>query len=117
MDSTPGDFNIPELKAKLLALLGDDAKIYPARIEQSFPRILDRIVALWGKPGLDAYLDELMIASRPGRQGFPDDVAMELFRLSNCHSALGLTKQTNGFGWAGIEDAEMHRKEFTKVQK
>ena len=103
-------FDIPALRAELLAHLGSHADVYPAHVEQSFPRILARIVALWGKPGLDDFLSSLMVSDRPGRQGFPPAVAMEIFRLSMVHGSLGLTpQQAAGTGWSGIEDAELFK--------
>jgi hypothetical protein len=111
---TPEEIDIPALKSKLLEALGGDASAYPVAIEQKFPRIFAKIVNLWGRAGLDALLDDLMVSDRPGRQGFPDDVAREIFRLSMVHGALGLTKQRGAFGWSGIDDPELYKKEFTK---
>ena len=103
-------FDVPALRTELLTHLGSHADVYPVHIEQSFPRILARIVALWGKPGLDDFLSSLMVSDRPGRQGFPPAVAMEIFRLSMVHGSLGLTpQQAAGTGWSGIEDAELFK--------
>ncbi len=82
-------FDIPALRAELLAHLGSHADVYPVHLEQGFPRILAKIVALWGKPSLEDFLSGLMVSDRPGRQGFPPDVAMEIFRLSMLHGTLG----------------------------
>lgn len=114
--AAPESYDIPELKASLLSFLGDDSKVYPTQIENKFPRILAKIVSLWGKPGLDAYLSELMVSARPGRQGFPDDVAMEIFRLSMAHDALGLSKPLagHGTGWSGVEDPAIFRKALAR---
>jgi hypothetical protein len=101
--------DIPALKARLLECLGEHADIYPAHIEQGFPRILAKIVALWGKPALDDFLSGLMVSDRPGRQGFPPDAAMEIFRLSMLHGSLGFTPQQTGTGWSGIEDSELFK--------
>ncbi|QKV56524.1 MAG: hypothetical protein HT580_04165 [Dechloromonas sp.] len=49
MENDQQEFDIPALRARLLVLLGADAGAYPRHLEQRFPRILDRIVALWGK--------------------------------------------------------------------
>jgi hypothetical protein len=108
-------YDIPALKARFLELLGEHADVYPANIEQRFPRILHKIVTLWGKPELEAVFDELMVSTRPGRQGFPSEVAMELFRLSTLYGKLGLVaKRQQGTGWAGVDDAELFKREFTK---
>ena len=111
---TPETYDVAQLNATLRALLGSDATFYPTQIEIKFPRILAKIVSLWGKPGLDVYLGELMVSDRPGRQGFPGDVAMEIFRLSTIHSALGLSKEHVGTGWAGIQDPDIYRKAIAK---
>ena len=115
METTPEEFDIPTLRAQMLACLGEkNADCYPTQLEKQYPRILARIVASWGNPALDAYLDELMLPERPGRRGFPGEVAMDIFRLSTVHSALGLTKVRQGTGWAGLEDAELYRKALKK---
>lgn len=67
---------------------------YPSELEQKFPRIITRILALWGEPELDAYLDELILPSRPGRQGFPYKVASEIFTLSSIHASITSKKLT-----------------------
>ena len=112
------NFDIPALKAQLLERLGSHADIYPAHLEQNFPRILAKIVALWGTPVLDDFLSGLMVSDRPGRQGFPPDAAMEIFRLSMLHSSLGFTPQvSSGTGWSGIEDAELNKHGVTKGKR
>lgn len=103
-------YDVPALKAQLLERLGENAKVYPVGIEQQFPRILAKIVALWGKPALDDFLAGLMVAGRPGRQGFAPDIAMEIFRLSPLHGSLGFTpQQALGTGWTGLDDAELFK--------
>ncbi|HXE39809.1 MAG TPA: hypothetical protein VN639_15195 [Azonexus sp.] len=102
--------DVSELRAKLMALLGEDKKYYPTQIEERFPRILVQIVAQWGKPELDGYLNELMLPNRPGRQGFPPAIAMEIFHLVNLHSALNLTPQNSGTGWSGVDNPEQFKK-------
>ena len=102
----------------MLACLGRDAGLYPVQVEQQFPRILERMVALWGKAGLDAYLADLMVTQRPDRKGFPHDVAMEIFRLATVHGALGLTPNTSlGTAWDWVEDPELFKHEFVKNLK
>ena len=112
------DFDIPALKAKLLDHLGPNAGIYPVLLEQQFPRLLEKIVALWGKPGLDAFLADLMVTQRPGRQGFSHDVALEIFRLASLHSALGVSPNNSlGTAWGWIEDPELFKREFLNPLK
>ena len=109
------EYDIPGLRAELLACLGEHQDAYPKAIEKNYPRILARIVELWGKPELDAYLGSLMVSDRAGRQGFPGDVAMEVFRLATLYGTLGLApKQVAGSGWAGIDDAELFKRHLTR---
>ena len=91
--------DIPYLREKMLSFLGDKADAYPRQIEQHFPRILAKLVDLWGKPAASAYLDGLMFADdRANRQGFPSDVASELLRLSMIHDALQSQKKPSSQG-------------------
>ena len=110
-------FDIPSLREKMLALLGDKATAYPRQIEQHFPRILAKLVELWGKPAASMFLNDLMFSDdRPNRQGFPSEVASELLRLSMIHDALQSTKKPSSqSGWsdddlgADVEDLSSRR--------
>lgn len=113
----PETIDVKQLAASLHELLGKDDAHYPAQIERRFPRILEKVVSLWNKAELDAYLNELMVSDRHDRQGFPDDVALEIFHLSTIHAAKGLSAGHVGTGWAGIQDAELYRKALTKEHK
>lgn len=110
----PENYDVSVLRAQLTAHLGADAGYYPKRIEAQYPRILAKIVELWGSATLDDYLNELMLPSRPGRQGFPPDIAMEIFHLVNIHSSLQLSAKPTGTGWSGIEDPEQFKKALSK---
>lgn len=49
-----------------------------------FPRIVNRLAKLWGKPGeCRAYFDELLLDRRGNRQGFSTQIAFELAALKN----------------------------------
>lgn len=110
-------FDIPSLREKMLALLGDKADAYPRQIEEHFPRILAKLVELWGKPAASAFLNDLMFSDdRPNRQGFPSAVASELLRLSMIHDALQSPgKPASRSGWsdndlgADVEDLANRR--------
>jgi hypothetical protein len=96
----PIDFDIPSLRQKMLEHLGENVEVYPQALEKRYPRILAQLVELWGRPMLDAYLDSLLVADRVDRQGFPDEIAHELFRLSMLHNALWpTTSQTMGWSF------------------
>ena len=101
------DYDIVALKQKMLEHLGASSDAYPIHIEQQFPRILSKIVELWGTPPMDAYLESLMVSDRSNRQGFPGEVATEIFRLSILHGSLGLNKEAERVGWASVSDGEM----------
>ena len=58
---------------------------YPHRLEQHYPRILDKIAPLWGEPELDTYFESLLIDQRGNRQGFPREVMTEILRLNLLH--------------------------------
>lgn len=106
------NFNIPVLRERMLAHLGGKTDAYPNRVEQCFPRILARLVEIWGHPETDVYLSGLLMADRNDRLGFPDDVAGELFRLSMIHDSLRL-KETRNEGWtaaAADMDASVTRR-------
>ncbi len=71
------------MNEKLASLLGDFKESYPTELTKNFPRIADRIVELWLTKALDDYFTELMIDDRGGtRQGFPPNIAYEIFTLS-----------------------------------
>ena len=107
-------YPVSAVRAKLLEKMGDSAGDYPLQIELRFPRILAKIAELWGTAALDSYLDVLMLPDREDRQGFPPDVAMEVFRLISVHNALGLTPVKPGLGWAGVDDALLEKKAYVK---
>ncbi|MDQ3259906.1 MAG: ankyrin repeat domain-containing protein [Pseudomonadota bacterium] len=55
---------------------------YPLQLEAHYARVFEKIVALWGTAAIEDYFSELLIANRPDRQGFPPEVAREIFSLS-----------------------------------
>jgi ankyrin repeat protein len=58
---------------------------YPARLDERYPRILERIALLWGTSQLDQYLQELLLDTRGGRQGFAPEVMSDLMFLHALH--------------------------------
>jgi len=94
---------------KLLHMLNGREGLYPKKLEQQYPRVLSRIIELWYSPEIDAYLTELLVDTRGGRQGFPPEVASELFRLSQVHTTLHNQKQQSSAiadPWANAEDSK-----------
>jgi hypothetical protein len=58
------------------------ADIRPRALAIQYPRIFNKIAALWIDPlSCEKYLDELMLDNRGSRQGFPADIAEELVSL------------------------------------
>lgn len=105
-------YDVPEIKARLLAKMGKHAGHYPAVMERFSPRILARIADLWGSAGLDFYLEGLMLPERQERRGFPMAVGTALFALTTVHGALGLRPKikTSATGWAAVENNARHEK-------
>ena len=88
--------SILSTRARLLEKMGENAGEYPSHIERRFPQIFLRIADLWGTSALDDYLERLILPDRLGRQGFPPEVAYELFRLASLHDALGMAPKPAG---------------------
>ena len=97
-------------RARLLAAMAEYSETYPEQTEQKFPHILARIAEMWGSEALVAYLDQLMFTDREGRQGFPPEVASELFAIFQVHAGLGFVPKDSGTGWASLEDLALERK-------
>lgn len=76
------------MNPKLLELLGPHADKYPTTLERDFPHVFDKLVELWGTAQMWPYLDELMMSRRPGRQGFPDAAAAEIWALNSVYASL-----------------------------
>ena len=106
--------DIQVIRDELLREMGSNSDAYPSMIEQKFPRLLLRIADQWGMPALDTFLEELMLCDRDDRQGFPPEVATEIFKLLGVHGALGLAPQKNEQGWAGVEDVRIDMKAKAK---
>jgi hypothetical protein len=102
-------WDMAALKSEMLRQLGDDADAYPDQLEHHFPHVLARITALWGSPEMDTYFESLLVSERPGRQGFPPEVAMEIFRVSIIHGALRLSQEPAARGWFNLNDRDVER--------
>jgi hypothetical protein len=77
-----------------LARLPDDFR--PDLLAARYPRIANRMALLWRDPGLiEEYLDDLLVARRPNRQGFAPEVASDLQSLQvlNEHRLYGAGDQ------------------------
>lgn len=104
----------PAIKVQLLKKMGSFSDEYPEQIERQFPHILARITALWGSAELVIYLNQLMFTDREGRQGFPPEVASEMFNIFAAHTSLGFAPKASGTGWASFDDSVLERKAVFK---
>ena len=75
------------MNERLLKILGGEEKFYPRELESKYPRIFEKIMFLWDKPGMDHYFMGLMVQEREGRAGFPLVIAAEIMRLSLVHAS------------------------------
>ena len=73
---------------KLHELLGGHSDKFPQQLAARFPHVIERLVALWGTAQIDRYFNELLVADDRRRQGFPPQVAREIFALSVLHDTL-----------------------------
>ena len=58
---------------------------YVSALEKGFPRVVDKILLMWGAKEFPEFLSTLMIDTRGGRQGFPFEVIQELMFLQEIH--------------------------------
>jgi hypothetical protein len=98
------------LQTRCRELLGPThADCYPQALERAFPHIFEKLVHLWGTPQLDTYFDELLMTTRPSREGFPEAVATDIIRLYRTYHQLGLARpdppsSATGWHWiAGVD--------------
>lgn len=88
------------MNEKLKDYLSSEPELYPHQLEERFPRVFVKIVDCWDSPeGARAIFDELLIDQRGGRQGFPSDVAREIFQLSVAHERLRAAPVQKGDVW------------------
>lgn len=87
---------------------------YPHQLEARFLRVFTNIVALWNNPpAFEAYMSDLMIPARAGRQGFPEDVASEIFALSVAYDRIrGANADEEDLWGAEMAKAELEQLGF-----
>lgn len=76
------------LQAVMQKLLADHGEYYPHLLEQQFPHILKRIIAYWGKPEMDDYLNSLLAPPQAGAKGFPQEAIFEIVEIQAVHRAM-----------------------------
>ncbi len=103
------------MNPQLLHTLKDDESKYPHTLEQLFPDVLARIVALWDSDEAAAYFYELMVENDGGieRKGFSPAVASEIFFLHSTYTHEHQPADTGHNPWAHIP--ELKRQELEKL--
>jgi ankyrin repeat protein len=92
------------MNEKLKGYLGQFMDKYPHELEAKFPRIVERIAEAWpSPPKATAYFTELLIDKRGGRQGFPVQIATEIFSLSMIYDVIQETQAEGGNIWGEEE--------------
>src|ERR1022692_250669 len=98
------------MNEKLLDLLNGQEELYPINLEERFERIVNRIVDLWDTPEIDDYFTDLMVDNRGGtRQGFPQNVAAEIVKLSMAHARIREQNQKVATGvnpWENLDESK-----------
>lgn len=75
---------------------------YPNKLDERYPRLLERIAELWGTKQLDPFLNDLLYDTRGGRQGFPMEVMLELMFLQTL--AIEVQGQSDEDPWGDEKD-------------
>lgn len=105
------------MNEKLLHLLSGQEELYPLNLEEKYLRVLTRIVELWDSKEIDEYFNDLTIDNRGGtRQGFPPEVASEIFALSMAHAKIRLQQQQAAAGATPWGDVEASKKAAVEQQ-
>lgn len=84
----------------MLQIVQGVERLYPHKLEQQFPRIAEKIIEIWETPQIDAFLTDLLVTGRPGRQGFPPDVAKEIYYLSQIRERTRPQPQSSSDIWS-----------------
>lgn len=69
----------------MLKLLAEDGEYFPHFLEQRFSHILQRMIALWGKPAMEDYLEGLLAPAQAGSKGFPQEAVLEIIAVRAIH--------------------------------
>lgn len=70
------------MKHFLFEAMGDR---YPYALQQKYPHVITKLIALWDNPKIDGYFTSLLIDTRGGRKGFDDDAFKDIHRLYEFH--------------------------------
>ena len=86
-----------ELTDEAIRLLDSLARKCPmSELPARFPRVLNRVAAVWSQPAhAERYFVELLLDSRGSRVGFPPEVLSELLALRICNAFRIFPKKTD----------------------
>lgn len=73
------------MNQELAKILEAHPEAFPQHMQRSYARVLNKISNAWGTDALDQIFLELLVADNESRQGFPPDVAREIFSLHVLH--------------------------------
>lgn len=94
---------------KLMQMLGEGSGLYPRLAEVKYPRVVEKISILWGTVGMSRYFTEILFDDRGDREGFPPEVMMELFALSNYHESTRPSRSALESAWENSEGDRLDR--------
>lgn len=81
----------------VLALF-EKQQIFPRLLSQNYPHVLERITEAWETPeSIEACFHDLMLADPRRKQGFPQDVMTEIFKLARYHDVAYPKKASSPF--------------------
>ncbi len=104
------------MNEKLIQHLGGFENMYPKNLDTKFPRIVEKIVSLWGGPELDEYFSSLLIDDRGNRQGFPPEIAHEIFLLANVYDKIQGRGSEEGSAWDNETETAKHEVEQPQLK-
>lgn len=92
------------MNEKILEIVQNEEHLYPHALEKQYPRILGKIIELWDTPEIEGYLLDLMVDRRGGRQGFPKEVAAEIYHLDRLYERRCKAPRADNYNpWTAID--------------
>lgn len=86
------------LASRLVEILGSENT--PKLLIDHYPRIAERVAQMWGREALVVFLNDLLFDTRGDREGFPPDVAHELFVIQREHDrVMGIGSEAAIWGY------------------
>lgn len=92
------------MNPKLFQMLTANPDKFPKVLHKHYPRVLDRISAVWGDEEADAIFADLLVADHETRQGFPPEVMSEILGLSMLHDKFMGQAMEAEDPWAGEKE-------------